>query len=186
VADLMDVVEHVGDHIYLIRAQRVMLSTSLADLYEVEPRILVQAVKRNAARFPVDFMFQLSNQELRNLKSQFVISSSTEHGGGRSLPYAFTEQGIAMLSGVLRSERAIAVNIEIMRAFVRMRSMVVEHQELKRKVLMLERKYDVQFKAVFDAIHELMTPPAEPKKRPIGFVQDMPKPTKSALKAKKK
>jgi ORF6N domain len=186
VADMMDVVEHIGEHIYLIRSQRVMLSTSLADLYMVEPRVLVQAVKRNIARFPVDFMFQLSNQELRNLKSQFVISSSVDHGGVRSLPYAFTEQGIAMLSGVLKSERAIAVNIEIMRAFVRMRSMAVEHQELKRKVLALERKYDVQFKAVFEAIHELMTPSIEPKKRQIGFIQDVVKPVKPVAKAKKK
>jgi hypothetical protein len=143
-----------------------MLSTHLAELYQVEPRALVQAVKRNIKRFPIDFMFRLSAREFANLKSQVVISS----WGGirRAAPYAFTEQGVAMLSSVLRSDRAIHVNIEIMRAFVRLRQMIASHAELARKLKALERKYDAQFKVVFDAIRELMMPP-EPKKRSIGF-----------------
>jgi hypothetical protein len=143
-----------------------MLSTDLALLYQVPPRVLVQAVKRNAERFPTDFMFQLTGDEFRNLKSQIVTSS----WGGlrRATPYAFTEQGVAMLSSVLRSKRAINVNIEIMRAFVRLRRLVASNEELARKLAALEKKYDAQFKVVFDAIRELMTPP-ESKHRPIGF-----------------
>jgi hypothetical protein len=144
-----------------------MLSTDLAELYQVEPRVLVQAVKRNITRFPQDFMFQLTEEEYSNLKSQIVISS----WGGlrRAKPYAFTEQGVAMLSSVLRSKRAIQVNIEIMRAFVRLRRMLASHADLARKLDELEKKYDAQFKVVFDAIKELMKPP-ESKKRPIGFL----------------
>jgi hypothetical protein len=143
-----------------------MLSNDLAELYEVEPRILVQAVKRNIDRFPEDFMFQLSQEEFSILKSQIVISS----WGGlrRATPYAFTEQGVAMLSSVLRSKRAIQVNIEIMRAFVRLRRLLASHADLARKLEALEKKYDAQFKVVFDAIRQLMTPP-ETKRRPIGF-----------------
>jgi hypothetical protein len=128
---------------------------------------LVQAVKRNITRFPQDFMFQLTEEEYSNLKSQIVISS----WGGlrRAKPYAFTEQGVAMLSSVLRSKRAIQVNIEIMRAFVRLRRMLASHADLARKLDELEKKYDAQFKVVFDAIKELMKPP-ESKKRPIGFL----------------
>ena len=144
-----------------------MLSTHLADLYEVEPRVLVQAVKRNITRFPEDFMFQLSTEEFANLKSQFVISSWG--GSRRAAPYAFTEQGVAMLSSVLRSDRAIHVNVEIMRAFVRLRQMLASNADLARKLATLEKKYDAQFKIVFDAIRELMTPPEPKKKRPIGF-----------------
>ena len=143
-----------------------MLSQHLAELYEVEPRALNQAVKRNIERFPEDFMFQLNPEESANLKSQFVTSS---WGGIRTAPYAFTEQGVAMLSSVLHSERAIQVNIEIMRAFVRLRQMLSSNAELARKLNALEKKYDVRFKAVFEAIHELMTPPESKKKRPIGF-----------------
>lgn len=143
-----------------------MLSHHLAVLYEVEPRVLNQAVKRNLSRFPEDFMFQLSQDEFANLKSQFVISS---WGGIRTAPYAFTEQGVAMLSSVLRSERAIQVNIEIMRAFVRLRQMLASNAELSQKLIALEKKYDIRFKAVFEAIHELMAPPETKKKRPIGF-----------------
>ena len=159
-------VEEIENHIFLIRGHKVMLSIDLAELYGVEPRVLNQAVKRNIDRFPDDFMFQLSQEEFAVLKSQFVISS----WGGlrRATPYAFTEQGVAMLSSVLRSERAIYVNIEIMRAFVRLRRMLASHAELARKLDALERKYDAQFKAVFDAIRQLMTP-SEPKRRPIGF-----------------
>jgi hypothetical protein len=125
---------------------------------------LVQAVKRNLDRFPADFMFQLNVEEFRNLKSQIVTSS----WGGlrRAAPYAFTEQGVAMLSSVLRSKRAIQVNVEIMRAFVRLRQMLASHADLARKLDALEKKYDTQFKVVFDAIRELMTPP-EPKR--LGF-----------------
>jgi hypothetical protein len=158
--------ERVESRIYLLRGHKVMLSTDLADLYEVEPRALVQAVKRNMERFPEDFMFQLSQEEFDNLKSQIVISS----WGGlrRATPYAFTEQGVAMLSSVLRSKRAVMVNVEIMRAFVRLRQMLAAHADLARKLAALEKKYDAQFKVVFDAIRELMAPPAG-KKRPIGF-----------------
>lgn len=142
-----------------------MLSTHLAELYGVEPRALVQAVKRNADRFPPDFMFQLVPEEVANLKSQIVISS---WGGIRAAPYAFTEQGVAMLSGVLRSPRAVRVNIEIMRAFVHLRQLLASNAELARRLDDLERKYDAQFKVVFDAIRKLMTPP-EPPRRSIGF-----------------
>ena len=131
-----------------------------------EPRVLVQAVKRNIERFPEDFMFQLSTEEFANLKSQFGISS---WGGVRTAPYAFTEQGVSMLSSVLHSTRAIQVNIEIMRAFVRLRQMLSSNAELSRKLATLEKKYDIQFKAVFEAIRELMTPLEPRKKRPIGF-----------------
>jgi hypothetical protein len=152
--------------IYLIRGLKVMLSTDLADLYGVESRVLVQAVKRNNERFPEDFMFQLTNQEVANLKSQFVISS---WGGRRAAPYAFTEQGVAMLSGVLNSKRAVQVNIAIMRAFVKLREMISSNKELAKKLLELEKKYDMQFKVVFDAIRELMKHP-EPKEKKIGFI----------------
>jgi len=144
-----------------------MLSTHLAELYEVEPRALVQAVKRNIERFPEDFMFQLSQEEFTNLKSQIVISSWG--GARRATPFAFTEQGVAMLSSVLRSERAIYVNIEIMRAFVRLRQMLASNKELASKLLALEKKYDLRFKAVFEAIRDLMEPMEAKKKRPIGF-----------------
>jgi hypothetical protein len=125
-----------------------------------------QAVRRNIGRFPEDFMFQLTNQEVTNLRLQFV--TSRRHGGRRYLPLAFTEQGVAMLSSVLNSERAIRVNIEIIRAFVRLRQILTSHRELARKIEELEKKYDVQFKIVFDAIRELMAPPAA-KRRKIGF-----------------
>ncbi len=145
------------------------LSTDLADLYEVEPKVLVQAVKRNKNRFPIDFMFQLTNQEFTNLKSQFVTSS----WGGlrRANPYAFTEQGVAMLSSVLRSKRAVQVNIAIMRAFVKLREMLSAHKDLARKLDKMEKKYDAQFKIVFDAIRKLMTKPEQPKRK-IGFKRE--------------
>ena len=152
--------------IYLLRGEKVMLSTHLAELYDVEPRVLVQAVKRNIERFPRDFMFQLTKKEFENLKSQIVISSWG--GARRATPYAFTEQGIAMLSSVLRSKRAVQVNIEIMRAFVRLRRMIASHAELARKLKALEKKYDAQFRVVFDAIRQLMAP-KEPQRRRIGF-----------------
>ncbi|MHB1033843.1 MAG: ORF6N domain-containing protein [Pirellulales bacterium] len=161
--------ERIERSILLIRGHKVMLSPDLAVLYDVEPRALVQAVKRNLDRFPADFMFQLTPEEFDFLKSQNVISSATGWGGARrAAPYAFTEQGVAMLSSVLRSSRAVAVNIEIMRAFVRLRQMLATHADLARKVEALEKKYDAQFKSVFDAIRQLMTPPSPPR-RPIGF-----------------
>jgi ORF6N domain len=156
----------IEQKIYFIRGLKVMLSTDLAELYGVESRVLVQAVKRNSERFPEDFMFQLTNQEVANLKSQFVISS---WGGRRAAPYAFTEQGVAMLSGVLSSKRAVQVNIAIMRAFVKLREMISSNKELAKKLLELEKKYDMQFKVVFDAIRELMKHP-EPKVKKIGFI----------------
>ena len=143
-----------------------MLSHDLAALYEVEPKVLNQAVKRNVERFPEDFMFQLSREENANLKSQIVTSSWG--GARRALPYAFTEHGVAMLSSVLHSPRAIQVNIAVMRAFVKLREMLSTHRELARKLELMEQKYDVQFKAVFDAIRELMKPPDKPRQR-IGF-----------------
>jgi hypothetical protein len=159
-------VEQIESRIFVIRGQKVMLSMHLSELYEVEPRALVQAVKRNIERFPEDFMFQLGPEEFANLKSQIVISS---WGGIRAAPYAFTEQGVSMLSSVLRSDRAIQVNIEIMRAFVRLRQILASNAELSRKLATLEKKYDIQFKAVFDAIRQLMTPLDPKKNRPIGF-----------------
>jgi len=159
-------VEQIESRIFIIRGQKVMLSMHLAELYEVEPRLLVQAVKRNIERFPEDFMFQLSPEEFANLKSQIGISS---WGGVRTAPYAFTEQGVSMLSSVLRSARAIQVNIEIMRAFVQLRQMLASNAELSQKLVALEKKYDIKFRAVFEAIRELMTPSDPKKKRPIGF-----------------
>ncbi|MBM4270680.1 MAG: ORF6N domain-containing protein [Deltaproteobacteria bacterium] len=158
--------ERIENRIFLIRNQKVILSIDLAELYGVEPRVLIQAVKRNIERFPHDFMFQLTNQEFANLKSQFVTSS----WGGlrRAMPYAFTEQDVAMLSSVLHSERAIQVNIAITRAFVKLREMITAHKDLARRLNALEKKYDAQFKVVFDAIRQLMEPPKS-KRRRIGF-----------------
>lgn len=155
--------------IYVVRGHRVILSGDLAVFYDVEPRVLSQAVKRNSDRFPADFMFVLSEAEWKNLKSQNVISS---WGGARSAPLAFTEQGVAMLSSVLRSERAVQVNIRIMRAFVEMRRALIEHQELAAKLDALERKYDQQFQVVFEAIRQLMAPLPLDNKRQIGFILD--------------
>lgn len=152
--------------ILVVRGERVMLDADLATLYGVETRALVQAVKRNADRFPDDFMFQLTAQEWTDLKSQSVISSSW--GGRRTPPHAFTELGVAMLSSVLNSERAIHANIAIMRAFTQLRSMLAAHSDLARKLEVLERKYDGQFRVVFQALRDLMEPPLPPKK-PIGF-----------------
>jgi len=150
-----------------MRKERVMLDADLAELYGVETKVLVQAVKRNIERFPDDFMFQLSKEELAILRSQSVTSS--QWGGRRYPPYAFTEQGVAMLSSVLRSSQAVQVNIGIMRTFVELRAMTADHKALARRLHQLEQKYDKQFAVVFDAIRGLMQPP-ESKKRPIGFV----------------
>jgi len=156
-------VDQIESIIFFIRGQKVMLSPHLAELYEIEPRVLVQAVKRNTGRFPEDFMFQLTDEEFQNLKSQIVISSWG--GSRRANPYAFTEQGVAMLSSVLRSKRAVQVNIQIMRTFVQLRQMLAVHKDLERKLTALEKKYDEQFKVVFDAIRALMTPPEKPQRK---------------------
>lgn len=142
------------------------LDSDLAELYGVEMRALVQAVQRNRERFPDDFMLQLTREEFDNLRSQSVISTPG-WGGRRYPPYAFTEQGVAMLSSVLHSQRALQVNIEIMGSFVRLREMVASHLGLARR-LELEERYDAQFKAVFDVIRQLMAPPAQPR-RSLGF-----------------
>lgn len=161
--------DRIESAIYLIREEKVMLDQDLASLYDVPTKALVQAVKRNPGRFPPDFMFQLSDEEFENLRSQIVTSS---WGGRRYPPYAFTEQGVAMLSSVLRSETAVSVNVEVMRAFVRLRRLLLSQEELGRKLLALERRYDRQFKVVFDAIRQIMTPDVPPKRRRIGFRPD--------------
>ena len=158
--------EVVEKRILLIRGQKIMLSVHLADLYGVQTRVLNQAVNRNIRRFPHDFMFQLNSNEAEWLVSQNVIPHRKHYGG--SLPYAFTEQGIAMLSSVLRSERAIQVNVAVMRTFVKLREILSTRKDLARKLDELEKKYDKQFAIVRKAIRELMEPPKEPK-REIGF-----------------
>ncbi len=184
----------VGSRILTLREQRVMLDADLAQLYSVETRVLVQAVKRNLVRFPEDFMFQLSAEEFAALRSQSVTSNTSGpsgRGGRRTAPYAFTEQGVAMLSSVLGSTRAIAVNIEIMRTFVRVRQLAATRGDLAQRLAELEDKTEAlamnhdtfsrntrnQLKQVFDALRELMTPP-DPPKRPIGFVTPEDKATK--------
>jgi len=156
-----------------IRGHKVMLAADLADMYEAPVKALVQAVKRNPERFPPDFMFQLTEQEVRALRSQTVTLDPVRAARGQHakyLPHAFTEQGVAMLSSVLRSDRAVRANVEIMRAFVKLRSLVSHNEELARRLDTLEARYDRQFKVVFDAIRELMAPPAPAPKRRIGFV----------------
>ncbi len=159
-------IEH---RIFLIRGQKVMLDSHLADLYRVPTKSLNLAVKRNAERFPEDFAFQLTEDEIAGLRFQFETSKSGR-GGRRYRPYAFTEQGVAMLSSTLRSARAVQVNIAIMRAFVRLRQMLLSNADLPGKLLALENKYDSQFRIVFDAIRQLMEgPPPDPPKPRIGF-----------------
>lgn len=158
--------ERIERHILLIRGQKVMLDADLAELYDVETKALNLAVRRNSSRFPEDFMFQLTPQEFEDLRFHFETSSSW--GGRRYPPRAFTEQGVAMLSSVLRSPRAVQVNIAIMRAFVKLREILGSHRDLARRLDEMEGKYDVQFKAVFDAIRELMKPPEKPRRK-IGF-----------------
>jgi hypothetical protein len=184
--------ERIDSRIFLIRGEKVMLDEDLAELYGVEKKVLNQAVRRNTERFPADFMFQLTPTEaealLRSqfvtskdeaedkslakneiLRSQSVTSKNIGKGGRRYLPHAFTEQGVAMLSGLLNSPRAVAVNIGIMRAFVRLRQLIASSADLARKLNALENKYDDQFKIVFDAIRELMEPPPSRKNRELGF-----------------
>lgn len=163
-------VERIEKSILLIRGQKVILDKDLATLYDVTTREVNQAVKRNLQRFPGDFVFQLTAEEFDQLLISQIVISKTGRGGSRHLPYAFTEQGVAMLSSVLKSETAIGVNIAIMRAFVRLREILSSHKDLARKLDDLEKKYDHQFAVVFDAIRQLMAPPPEPeKKRRIGF-----------------
>ena len=160
-------VERVETIILLVRGHKAMLDYDLAALYEVEVKVLNQAVKRNIERFPEDFMFRLTAKEAARLRSQTV---TLERGRYRKyLPYAFTELGVAMLSSVLRSKRAVQVNIEIMRAFVRLRGILASHKDLARRLDSLEKRYDTQFKVVFDAIRQLMAPPPERPRPRIGF-----------------
>ena len=158
-------VEVITSKIYLIRNQKVMLDRDLAELYGVETKVLKQAVRRNIKRFPDDFMFELSRDEFKNLRSQFVTSS---WGGARYSPMAFTEQGVAMLSSVLNSDRAIQVNVQIMRVFTQLRQMLSTHVELKKKIEAMEKKYDENFKIVFEAIKQLLDNEERPKRR-IGY-----------------
>jgi len=159
----------LSQKIYFIRGQQVMLDSDLAELYAVDTGAFNRAVKRNHERFPADFMFQLTNQELAILKCQIGISRFEGWGGRRQLPYVFTEQGVAMLSSVLKSKTSIQVNIAIMRTFVEIRGILAGNKELASKLFELEKKYDAQFKAVFDAIRHLMRQPEPPPKRRIGF-----------------
>jgi hypothetical protein len=160
--------EIIEGKILFIRGKKVMLDRDLAQLYGVTTGNLNKAVNRNIERFPKDFMSQLTDEEFRNLKFHFGISS---WGGTRKLPRVFTENGVAMLSSVLNSQRAIHVNIQIMRTFTRLREMLMTHKDLKQKIEEMEKKYDYQFKIVFDAIKQLLEPPEKPKKR-IGFLAD--------------
>ncbi len=164
----------IEKRILVVRGRQVMLDEDLAELYGVETRVLVQQVRRNEKRFPADFMFQLSAEEFIDLKSQFVMSSGS-HGGRRKRPLVFTEQGVAMLSGVLRSDRAIAVNIEIMRAFVELRRVAGSFDELQKRLDQMEldigarlSEHDGQLRQIFEALRQLISPPAEAK-RPVGF-----------------
>jgi hypothetical protein len=158
--------ERIDQAIIVLRGQKVMLDQDLAALYGVTTKALNQAVQRNLGRFPEDFMFRLTTDEAETMRSQIVTASKRNV---RYQPYAFTEQGVAMLSSVLRSDRAIQVNVEIMRAFVRMRQLLLAHADLARKLDVLEKKYDAQFRVVFDAIRQLMTPTPNPPRGRIGF-----------------
>ena len=165
--------EVIETRILLVRGQKVMLDSDLAMLYGVSTKRLNEQVRRNMRRFPADFMFQLTGEEYGRLRSQ-IATSNEQKGGRRYVPLVFTEYGVAMLSSVLHSERAIQVNIDIMRAFARLRGLLATHKDLARKLGELEQKYDAQFKVVFDAIRQLMAPPAKPKKQ-IGFKVSEPK-----------
>jgi len=158
--------DKIASLIYIIRGKRVMMDSDLADIYSVETRTLNQAVSRNQARFPKDFMFQLSKTEFDILKSQTVMSS---WGGRRSLPYVFTEHGSLMLSSVLKSETAINASLNIVRVFVKLREMLTSNKELAKKIEKLEKTYDEQFKIVFVAIRQLMQKPKKSKQKPLGY-----------------
>src|ERR1035437_10009573 len=158
-------IERIASRIYLIRGEKVMLDSDLAEMYEVTTAALNQAVKRNIDRFPDDFMFQLNELELESLISQSVISNDGR-GGRRKLPWVFTEHGVAMLSSVLRSKRAVQVNLAIIRAFIKIRQILASNRDLARKV----EQHDRQIKTLFDAVQNLLMPPDPPKKNPIGFI----------------
>lgn len=159
--------EHIANKIYLIRSLKMMLDRDLAELYGVETKVLKQAVRRNIDRFPADFMFELTKEEHQSLRSQNVtLKKRGQHS--KYLPFAFTEQGVAMLSSVLKSDRAIHVNIQIMRTFTQLRKMLSTHEDLKRKIESMEKNYDEQFKIVFEAIRQLWSEEEKPKKK-IGF-----------------
>lgn len=160
--------ERIEKRIFTVRDHRIMIDSDLAAMYGVQTKMLNRAVKRNIERFPKDFMFQLTEKETSNLRFHFGTS---KQGGRRYLPYAFTEQGVAMLSSVLYSKRAVQVNIAIMRAFVKLRQFAISHAELAKKLKALEKKYDAQFKMVFEAIRQLMSPPDKPKRK-IGFSKE--------------
>jgi phage regulator Rha-like protein len=169
-------IEKITSKIYIIRDTRIMLDRDLAELYGVETKALKQAVRRNLTRFPEDFMFELTKEESRSLRSQNVTLKRGQHS--KYLPFAFTEQGVAMLSSTLNSERAIEVNIAIMRAFVHLRKVVATHRELARKLEKLESRlgeHDEQFRVVFDAIRALMEEPEKPRRKKIGFEVKEPK-----------
>jgi phage regulator Rha-like protein len=172
----------ISQKIFFVRGTRVMLDADLARLYGVETKNLNKAVKRNASRFPFDFMFQLSSKEMQILRFQMGTSKRLQ-GGRRYAPYAFTEQGIAMLSSVLRSSRAVQVNVAIMRTFVRLREMLKTHEELRRKIDAMEKRYDARFQAVFEAIRQMLETPI-PAKKPIGFHARLDYPSKSAKPAR--
>jgi len=161
-------IEKIYEKIYLIRGARVMLDRDLAALYGVENRVLKQAVRRNIDRFPFDFMFELSKEEYQSLRSQNVILKRGQHS--KYLPFVFTEQGVAMISSVLKSDRAVHVNIQIMRAFIKMRQLFISYEDLKQKIIAMERKYDKQFQIVFDAIKQLLEEDEKPKRK-IGYVK---------------
>jgi hypothetical protein len=161
--------EVIEQKIFLVKGQKVMLDCDLAALYGVTTKRLNEQVRRNVKRFPADFMYQLSREEFESLKSHFATSSSW--GGRRTRPYVFTEQGIAMLSSVLNSNRAIEVNIQIMRAFVKLREMMSSHKDLARKLVELEKKYDGQFQIVFEAIRQLIEVEERPKRK-IGYISE--------------
>ena len=175
--------ENLAKMVFLVRGEKVFLDTDLADLYGVEARVLNQSVTRNRSRFPDDFMFQLTTEEWTTMRSQIVMSSpantgltsqivmSNNRGGRRTLPYAFTEQGVAMLSSVLRSQRAVEVNIAIMRTFVQLRRLMDSNRDLRLRIEAMETRYDEQFSQVFDAIKQLIAEDKTHKaKRPIGFL----------------
>ena len=164
---LLVLTERVERSILLVRGQRVMLDADLAVLYDVPTKVLIQSVKRNQTRFPDDFMFRLTAGEAARLRSQ-IVTSNVGRGGRRYAPYAFTEQGVAMLSSVLRSRRAVQVNVTIMRTFVRLRRWLGSNDVLARRLDALEKRYDAQFKVVFDAIRQLMIAPVTAR-RPVGF-----------------
>lgn len=170
----MDIIprSRIERRIFWLRGEKVMLDADLAELYEVPTKRLIEQVKRNKERFPEDFIFQLSDAEMVILRSQFATSSEEErsHGGRRYNAYAFTESGVAMLSSVLRSERAVAVNIQIIRTFIALRTMLMTHEALRKKIETLERKYDSQLKEVFGVLRKLIKEEAGPKKM-IGFME---------------